>query len=67
MLPSSGTLIFRRLASEPLRCQNGTDSDGTAVSLSEVGERPIDRALSLSEDRVGRGPTGLLVEGTGHN
>lgn len=49
--PSSGTLIFRRLDSEPLRCQKGTDSSGTAVSLSEVGERPMDSAVSLSEDR----------------
>jgi hypothetical protein len=66
--PSSGTLTFRRLDSEPLRCQKGTLSAGTAVSLSEVGERPIDRADSLSEDNVGlTSPTGLLDDGTGHN
>lgn len=59
--PSSGTLIFRRLASELPRCQNGTESGLAAVSLSEVGERPIERAVSLSADNVGRiRPTGLL-------
>lgn len=51
VLPSSGTLTFRRLDSEPLRCQKGRDSGGKAVSLREVGERPMDRAVSLSEDR----------------
>jgi hypothetical protein len=59
--PSSGTLILRRLASELPRCQNGTASGLAAVSLSEVGERPIERAVSLSEDSVGRTrPIGLL-------
>jgi hypothetical protein len=70
VLPSSGTLTLRLLDKEPLRCQKGRLSAGTAVSLSEVGERPIDKADSLSEDWLGRSsPTGLLEtdEGTGHN
>lgn len=61
VLPSSGTLTFRLLESEPLRCQKGTDSCWTTVSLNEVGERPIDRAVSLSEGEFVRvNPTGLL-------
>ena len=70
--PSSGTLTFRRLDSEPLRCQNGTLSGGMAVSLREVGERPIDSADSLSEDKLGDklglvGPTGLFDDGNGNS
>lgn len=61
VLPSSGTLTFRLLESEPLRCQKGTVSDWTAVSLNEVEERPTERAESLSEDSLGRAsPTGLF-------
>lgn len=71
VLPNSGTLTFRRLDSEPLRCQNGRFSRGTAVSLSEVGDRPIDRADNLSSDADEADglimPTGLLDGGTGHN
>lgn len=53
VLPSSGTLTFRRLDSEPLRCQNGTLSEGTEVSLKEVGDRPIDRADNFSAEATG--------------
>jgi len=53
VLPSSGTLTFRRLDSEPLRCQKGTLSGGTEVSLREVGDRPIDRADSFSAEATG--------------
>jgi hypothetical protein len=61
VLPSSGTLIFLLLESEPLLCQKGTVSDWTAVSLIEVDERPADSAESLSEDSQGLvNPTGLL-------
>lgn len=74
MLPSSGTLIFRLLDRELLRCQKGTGSGKTAVSLSEVEERPIDRANCLSDDAVEvkgglLSPTGLglLVGGEGHS
>ena len=68
VLPSSGTLTFRRRASEPLRCQKGTVSWVTTVSLSEVGERPMDNADSLSDEKVGRDwPRGLLNEAEGQN
>lgn len=61
VLPSSGTLTFRLRASEPLLCQKGTVSLVTAVSLIEVDERPIERADSLSEEKLRRdNPTGLL-------
>lgn len=56
---SSGTLTFLLLDIEPERCQNGTVSVGTAVSLSDVPERPTDRAASLSDGD----PTGLLADG----
>jgi hypothetical protein len=66
--PSSGTLTFRRLDSEPLRCQKGTVSGGTAVSLREVGERPMDRAESFSEEPVGlTRATGLFDEDEGQS
>lgn len=52
VLPSSGTLTFRRLANALVRCQNGTLSGSTAVSLNEVEERPTDRAESLSNDEL---------------
>jgi hypothetical protein len=69
VLPSSGTLTFLRLDNDPLRCQNGTVSWGMAVSLREVGERPMDNAVSLSEvkAKLGISPTGLFEDGTGHN
>lgn len=64
MFPSSGTLTLRRLANEPVRCQNGTLSGNTAVSLSEVEERPTERAASLSKDEFDFDiPTGLLDAG----
>lgn len=64
VLPSSGTLTFRRLANELVRCQNGTLSDNTAVSLSEVEERPTARAASLSKDELDFDPpTGLRDAG----
>jgi hypothetical protein len=64
VLPSSGTLTLRRRANPLLRCQNGTLSGSTAVSLKEVEERPTDRAASLSEVEVFLGcPTGLLEAG----
>lgn len=53
VLPSSGTLTFRRLDSEPLRCQKGRLSGGTEVSLREVDDRPIDRAVSFSAEATG--------------
>lgn len=59
VLESSGTLIFLLLDIEPARCQNGTDSGRTAVSLSDVPERLTDSAASLSEDS----PVGLLADG----
>ena len=59
VLDSSGTLTFLLLDIEPARCQNGTVSGRTAVSLSDVPERPTDSAASLSEDD----PTGLLADG----
>lgn len=66
--PSSGTLTFRRLDSEPLRCQKGTLSGGTAVSLSEVGDLPIDKADSFSEEVAGfTRPTGLFDADVGHS
>ena len=61
VLLSSGTLTFRLLESEPLRCQKGTLSGWAAVSLNEVEERTTARAESLSEEWLGRmRPTGLL-------
>lgn len=59
VLDSSGTLTFLLLDIEPARCQNGTVSGRTAVSLSDVPERPTERAASLSDDD----PTGLLADG----
>lgn len=56
---SSGTLTLRLLDIEPERCQKGSVSVGTAVSLSDVAERPADKAASLSEGD----PTGLLAVG----
>jgi hypothetical protein len=52
VFPSSGTLTLRRLANEPERCQKGTLSGRTAVSLSEVDDRPTERAASLSKDEL---------------
>lgn len=50
VFPSSGTLTLRLLDKEPVRCQKGRElSGGRAVSLREVGERPAERAASLSE------------------
>jgi hypothetical protein len=64
VLPSSGTLTLRRRANALLRCQNGTLSGSTAVSLSEVEERPTERAEILSKEELFLGcPTGLLEEG----
>jgi hypothetical protein len=64
VLPSSGTLTLRLLANEPVRCQNGTVSGNTAVSLSEVEERPTARAASLSKDELSFvPPTGLRDAG----
>lgn len=64
VLPSSGTLIFRLLDNELARCQNGRLSDGTAVSLREVDDRPTERAASLSEEVFGLDwPTGLFDDG----
>lgn len=64
MFPSSGTLTLRLLANEPVRCQNGTLSGRTAVSLSEVEDRPAERAASLSKDELNFAmPTGLLDAG----
>jgi hypothetical protein len=62
VLPSSGTLTLRRLDSDPLRCQKGMLSGGTEVSLSEVGDRPIDRADSFSADATGLIRAGGLLE-----
>lgn len=59
VLESSEILTFLLLDIEPARCQNGTDSGRTAVSLSDVPERPTDRAASLSDDS----PAGLLADG----
>ena len=68
VFPSSGTLILRLRASEPLLCQKGTVSRETAVSLNDVGERPMDRAESLSEEKLRRDrPTGLLDCCEGHS
>lgn len=65
VLESSGTLTFLRLDKEPPLCQNGTTSFATAVSLSEVVERPADKAMDLSEASIGcariNGLVGLLV------
>lgn len=64
VFPSSGTLTFLRLDNEPARCQNGTLSGKTAVSLREVEERPTARAASLSEEVfVFDSPTGLFAKG----
>lgn len=64
VLPSSGTLTFLLLDNDPLRCQNGTLSGKTAVSLSEVEDRPTDSAASLSEELLAfDSPTGLFADG----
>ena len=64
VLPSSGTLTFIRLDKEPVHCQNSILSGNTAVSLSEVGDRPTDRAASLSVDELNFVvPSGLLDDG----
>lgn len=64
VFPSSGTLTLRRLANALVRCQKGTLSGRTAVSLSEVDERPTERAAILSAEAVFLGtPTGLLDAG----
>jgi hypothetical protein len=64
VFPSSGTLTLRRRANPLLRCQNGTLSGSTAVSLKEVEERPTERAASLSEEEAFLScPTGLLEAG----
>lgn len=61
VLPNSGTLIFLRLDNEPPLCQNGMFSGLTAVSLKDVGERPMDSAIDLSDNINGLArPTGLL-------
>jgi hypothetical protein len=52
VFPSSGTLTLRRLANALERCQNGTLSGNTAVSLSEVEERPTERAEILSKEEL---------------
>jgi hypothetical protein len=52
VFPSSGTLTLRRLANALVRCQNGTLSGNTAVSLNEVEERPTERAAVLSKDEL---------------
>lgn len=68
VVPSSGTLTFRLRASELLRCQKGTVSWVTTVSLREVGDRPMDKADSLSEEKMARDwVTGLLEEADGQN
>lgn len=60
MVPvNSGTLIFLLLDIEPARCQNGAVSVGTAVSLSDVAERPTDKAANLSNED----PAALFAEG----
>jgi hypothetical protein len=61
---------LRRLDKEPLRCQNGKLSGGgeTAVSLSDVGERPMDRADNFSKEALGLiNAGGLLIVGEGHS
>jgi hypothetical protein len=64
VFPSSGTLTLRRLANALERCQNGTLSGNTAVSLSEVEERPTERAAILSKEELFlTWPTGLLDDG----
>jgi hypothetical protein len=64
VFPSSGTLTLRRRASEPVRCQNGTLSGRTAVSLREVEERATERAAILSKDGLDFWcPRGLLDAG----
>jgi hypothetical protein len=64
VLPSSGTLTLRRLANALVRCQNGTLSGRTAVSLNEVEERPTERAAILSKEVLFFcSPTGLLEAG----
>jgi hypothetical protein len=61
VFPSSGTLTLRRRANALVRCQNGTLSGKTAVSLNEVEERPTERAAILSEEGLFLdSPTGLL-------
>ena len=64
VLPSSGTLTFLLLDNDPLRCQKGTLSGKTAVSLREVEDRATESAASLSEEWFGfDGPTGLFADG----
>jgi hypothetical protein len=66
VFPSSGTLTFLLLDKEPVRCQKGTLSGTTAVSLSEVEERPTARAASFSVEAdvsFNPTPTGLFAAG----
>lgn len=64
VLPSSGTLTLRLRDREPVRCQKGRlFSERRAVSLSEVGERPAARAVTLSAEWLVFEPrAGLFAE-----
>ena len=64
VFPSSGTLTFLLLDSEPVRCQKGRVSGRTAVSLREVDDRPTESAASFSNEELDFDcPTGLLAKG----